>query len=91
MEKGATPPAEVRNDEDDDDEDDETIEPGQVMLGYVFEPGEDEEGKGDEYPPIFTTTDWMSWDGGKVGGKPIWLNRKDLHQKRRGDVVFVMS
>ena len=78
MEKGATPPAEVRNDEDDDDEDDETIEPGQVMLGYVFEPGEDEEGKGDEYPPIFTTTDWMSWDGGKVGGKPIWLNRKDL-------------
>ena len=78
-EKDALPKLGTEWDEDDDvDDDDNTTEQGQVMLGFVYEQGKEEEEEGNTYPPLFTTTDWMSWDGGKVGGKPIWLNRKDL-------------
>jgi len=27
---------------------------------------------------LFQDPDWRDWDGGKVGGKPIWLNPRDL-------------
>ena len=43
-------------------------------------------GFSEPYPPdttntntnVFTNPNWNEWDGGKAGGKPIWLNPRDL-------------
>ncbi|CAN0243764.1 unnamed protein product, partial [Phaeothamnion confervicola] len=44
-----------------------------VQLGFL-EPLE--EGAAGDL--LFRCADWHTWDGGKVGGRPIWLNPRDL-------------
>lgn len=53
------------DDEFDDilDEIDGEVETG-VQLGFT----------GSEVNDLFTNPNWRDWDGGKVGGKPIWLD-----------------
>jgi pre-rRNA-processing protein TSR4 len=61
------------NDDDDDDDDDNglTSKPQDVQLGFV----EDLQGKEEEpYPLLHLDKNWTQWDGGKVGGYPIWLD-----------------
>ena len=84
MEKETSRESNAREDggeNDDEDEDyDDDMRKEQVMLGFIDEVGGEgeDEGEGEAFPPLFSTMDWLSWDGGKVGGKPLWLNRKDL-------------
>ena len=61
------------NDDDDDDDDGNglTSKPQDVQLGFV----EDLQGKEEEpYPLLHLDKNWTQWDGGKVGGYPIWLD-----------------
>ena len=39
-----------------------------VQLGFI-------EPRSSSVPPLFSNLDWSTWDGGKVGGKPEWLNK----------------
>ena len=47
----------------------------QVMLGFIDSRGKRTKEKG--LSPLFSTMDWLSWDGGKVVVASL-LNRKDL-------------
>ena len=55
-------------DEDFDDDvdgggDDGEVDTG-VQLGFISNTSNS----------MFSNSDWEKWDGGKVGGKPSWLN-----------------
>lgn len=55
-----------------DSEDEEVYEGEEIELGFVV-PQEDET---DAQPLLLhESADWADWDGGKVGGKPSWLDR----------------
>ena len=51
------------DDEEDDDEGEGTRRP-EVQLGFI----------GDDPNPLFKDLNWQSWDGGRVGGRPVWLD-----------------
>lgn len=57
-----------------DSEDEEVYEGEEIELGFVV-PQEDAEAQ-----PLLLheSADWADWDGGKVGGKPSWLDRAGL-------------
>jgi pre-rRNA-processing protein TSR4 len=64
----------VNNDEDEDDDEDEDedemdedVKRKDVQLGFVEEID-------DAYPILHLDKNWKNWDGGKVGGYPIWLD-----------------
>mmetsp|Transcript_24514 Transcript_24514/g.36060 ORF Transcript_24514/g.36060 Transcript_24514/m.36060 type:complete len:433 (+) Transcript_24514:51-1349(+) len=48
--------------------DDDLPEENDIQLGFIEEATN----------PLFNDSNWKNWDGGKVGGKPIWLNRDTL-------------
>lgn len=56
------------SDEETEDEDEE------VQLGFAL--------KG-RVNSLFDSPNWRKWDGGVVGGKPIWLNPRDIPQPDR--------
>ena len=65
--------------EDSDSEDDENIltdmeVADNVQLGFLI-PMKDQES---EYVDLFHEQDWSSWDGGKVGGRPAWLDPSNI-------------
>jgi pre-rRNA-processing protein TSR4 len=49
---------------------DEILDPSTVQLGFS-EPLHD-------YPIGHTSPEWWDWDGGQLGGKPSWLNPRDI-------------
>ena len=49
-------------------DDDENNDVGEVQLGFV------EHSKNE----LFANSDWSTWDGGKIGGKPVWLNYEHI-------------
>ena len=49
----------------------EEIEDVDLQLGFAVPPPDDE-------PGIFEEPDWRKWDGGQIGGKPYWLDPKEL-------------
>ena len=51
------------DEEEDDDEGEGTSRP-EVQLGFI----------GDDPNPLFKDLNWQSWDGGRVGGRPVWLD-----------------
>lgn len=53
--------------DDDDEEEDEALD---VELGFVAPVQSDD----DDALLLHASPDWSQWDGGKVGGKPVWLN-----------------
>eukprot|EP01032_Pedospumella_encystans_P021654 gene21654-24553_t len=55
--------------EDDYDDGDSEDEGGDVQLGFIDKTMQNE---------LFGDHDWRHWDGGKVGGAPVWLNPVDL-------------
>ena len=67
-------------------EDDDSIESdnkGEIQLGFIKVPQKqfNDIGLSPTLPPseeqnfpLFTSSDWTTWDGGKVGGKPTWLD-----------------
>ncbi len=57
-------PTQNHDDSDDDNEDGE----GAIQLGFLYK----------EHNPLFAASDWRNWDGGKVGGKPVWLDPVNL-------------
>ena len=66
---------------DEDDEEDSCCDGKDVQLGFLVDyldgNAENAENGGvgvDNDDHLFYNTDWRDWDGGKVGGKPIWLN-----------------
>lgn len=59
------------DDDDDDDEDDEDDEALDVELGFVAPM---QVAGSSASPLLHANPDWGQWDGGKVGGKPVWLN-----------------
>ena len=66
--------ADVDNDDYDDicDDDNQNI----VQLGILQ--------KSTSNITLFKSKDWSKWDGGKVGGEPIWLNPE--HQPKKEDL-----
>ena len=40
------------------------------MIDTEYQLGFPEEGSN----PLHSTADWRNWDGGRIGGKPVWLN-----------------
>ena len=62
-------------DDDEDDDEDEDEEEGKqrakVTLGFLEDMDDVDD---DMYPLLHLDTNWKHWDGGKVGGLPIWLN-----------------
>eukprot|EP00981_Chlorochromonas_danica_P005621 scaffold1160_cov174-Ochromonas_danica.AAC.21 len=55
-----------------EDEDEELKTSTSIQLGFL-------EPVPDDLPDLlFHDPDWRNWDGGKVGGKPIWLDPVDL-------------
>ncbi len=62
------------DDEDDDDDSSAGAHGGEeIQLGFA-EPIPEEL----RTRLLFQDPDWHEWDGGKVGGKPVWLNTKVL-------------
>jgi hypothetical protein len=53
------------NEEDDDDMDEEDHDSVAIQLGFIEK---------EEQNQLFLEKDWRNWDGGKVGGLPIWLD-----------------
>ena len=49
---------------------DEIVDPSNIQLGFA-EPVQD-------YPIGHESPAWSNWDGGQIGGKPSWLNPRDL-------------
>lgn len=48
--------------------DDDLNDESEIQLGFV------EEGRN----KLFHEKDWTTWDGGKVGGKPVWLDYEHI-------------
>ena len=48
--------------------DDDLNDESEIQLGFV------EEGRNE----LFHEKDWATWDGGKVGGKPVWLDYEHI-------------
>lgn len=61
----------VDDEEDEDELDDDEEESESVQLGFI-EPYE----KGSTR--MFCGRDWSKWDGGRVGGQPVWLDPVNL-------------
>lgn len=47
-----------------------------VQLGYLEEPETDSDGP--LSLQVHDEPDWSAWDGGKVGGRPSWLDPEHL-------------
>lgn len=62
------PAPEVVVDDDEIDEDDEDEINQDIQLGFL-EPGVNQ---------TFLSKEWENWDGGQVGGRPIWLDPKTI-------------
>ena len=63
-------------DSEDEEEGSDEGSGSNLQLGFL-EDGEDDDE--DEKGPMFSdTVDWTSWDGGRCGGKPFWLDPVDL-------------
>ena len=54
----------VEDDDDDEEEDEGQGVKPDVQLGFI----------GDERNLLFLDKNWKGWDGGRVGGKPVWLD-----------------
>ena len=57
--------------QDDDEEEEEGKQQAKVTLGFLEDMDEVDN---DMYPLLHLDPNWKHWDGGKVGGLPIWLN-----------------
>jgi pre-rRNA-processing protein TSR4 len=53
------------HEEDEDDMDEEDHDSVAIQLGFI---------EREEQNQLFLEKDWRNWDGGKVGGLPIWLD-----------------
>jgi pre-rRNA-processing protein TSR4 len=58
------------SDSDGDDSEDES-QASAVQLGFADELDDDDE-------LMFSDPDWSTWDGGRVGGLPFWLDPRAL-------------
>jgi hypothetical protein len=65
--------------EEDYDEDEAGFE-SCVQLGFLepIEKGNPEDESCGGYYNLHSNLDWSEWDGGKVGGRPSWLNPRGL-------------
>ena len=73
--------ASVAVDEDDSSTDDETGESneGNIQLGFV----DTQKCTND----LFRNANWLDWDGGIVGGRPVWLNPNPTSLLRQSDLA----
>jgi hypothetical protein len=59
--------------EDEDGSDDEECE-NSLQIGFA-------EPVGDEL--MFDDPNWKEWDGGRIGGKPFWLDKKNVPSPKK--------
>jgi pre-rRNA-processing protein TSR4 len=59
-----TDPKPVTDGEDDDEDDVDTQGSSEVQLGFIES----------EQNLLFADHNWRKWDGGRVGGRPVWLD-----------------
>ena len=83
----ATTTTAAAGDDDDDDDDDDDEDEGDsndldVILGFLEDLSPDME-YDCLYPLLHLDSNWKRWDGGKVGGLPIWLNKRQLPRKEQ--------
>ena len=68
--------------DDGDDEEEEGDESLDVILGFLEELSDEME-YDCLYPLLHLDDNWKRWDGGKVGGLPIWLDKANLPDKEQ--------
>ena len=71
----APSPPEGAGPDDSDGEEEEVADdgdgPSSMQLGFADELDDDDE-------IMFSDPDWSTWDGGRIGGQPFWLDPKAL-------------